>query len=60
MVSKQHCNFLVNVAGASAADLEMLGEEVRRRVMVHSGVDLEWEIRRVGEPLDSELSEMRA
>ena len=59
MVSEQHCNFLVNVAEASAADLEMLGEEVRRRVMVHSGVDLEWEIRRVGEPLDSELSEMR-
>ena len=59
MVSEQHCNFLVNVAEASAADLEMLGEEVRRRVMVHSGVDLEWEIRRVGDPFNGELSEMR-
>ena len=59
MVSEQHCNFLVNVAEASAADLEMLGEEVRRRVMLHSGVDLEWEIRRVGDPFNGELNEMR-
>ena len=60
MVSEQHCNFLVNVAEATAADLETLGEEVRRRVIVHSGIHLEWEIRRVGEPLGSVLSEMMA
>jgi UDP-N-acetylmuramate dehydrogenase len=46
-VSEQHCNFLINVA-ASAADLEALGEEVRQRVIDTSGVELEWEIRRIG------------
>lgn len=51
MVSEKHCNFLVNVGGATAADIETLGEEVRRRVRAASGVDLHWEIRRVGEPL---------
>ena len=60
MVSKQHCNFLVNVDGATAADLETLGEEVRRRVMAYTGVQLEWEIQRVGEPADSVLSEVTA
>lgn len=48
-VSEQHCNFLINTGGASAADLEALGEEVRRRVRETSGVELEWEIRRIGE-----------
>jgi UDP-N-acetylmuramate dehydrogenase len=48
-VSDQHCNFLINVGGASATDIEALGDEVRRRVHEHSGVLLEWEIRRVGE-----------
>ena len=48
-VSTLHCNFLVNLGSATAADLEALGEEVRRRVMETSGVKLEWEIRRVGE-----------
>lgn len=47
-VSEQHCNFLINRGNASAADLEALGEEVRRRVEAHSGVLLEWEIRRIG------------
>jgi len=47
-VSTMHCNFLINTGEASAADLEALGEEVRRRVMDVSGVKLEWEIRRVG------------
>jgi UDP-N-acetylmuramate dehydrogenase len=47
-VSEKHCNFLLNLGGASAADIEALGEEVRRRVMAHSGVELEWEIQRVG------------
>lgn len=47
-VSKVHCNFLINTGTASAADLEALGEEVRRRVFESSGVRLEWEIRRIG------------
>lgn len=50
-VSELHCNFLINVGGASAADIEALGEEVRRRVFAHSGVTLEWEIKRIGKPL---------
>ncbi len=48
MVSQRHCNFLINTGGASAADLETLAEEVRRRVEASSGVRLEWEIRRLG------------
>jgi UDP-N-acetylmuramate dehydrogenase len=47
-VSELHSNFLINLGGASAADIEMLGETVRQRVKMHSGVDLEWEIKRVG------------
>ena len=47
-VSEMHCNFLINRGRASAADIEALGEEVRRRVKEHSGVMLEWEIVRVG------------
>jgi len=47
-VSEKHTNFLINTGEASAADLEALGEEVRRRVLEHSGVSLEWEIKRVG------------
>ena len=50
-VSTMHCNFLINRGGASAADIEALGEEVRRRVKAQSGVELEWEIKRVGEAL---------
>jgi UDP-N-acetylmuramate dehydrogenase len=49
-VSELHCNFLINTGNATAADLEALGEEVRRRVLAHEGVDLEWEIRRIGVP----------
>lgn len=48
MVSEKHTNFLINTGAASAADIEGLGEEVRRRVQAKSGVVLEWEIRRVG------------
>ena len=47
-VSEMHCNFLINRGKASAAQIEALGEEVRRRVREHSGVELEWEIKRVG------------
>ena len=47
-VSEKHCNFLLNLGNASAADIEALGEEVRRRVLDASGVSLEWEIQRVG------------
>ncbi len=47
-VSEMHCNFLINLGNASAADIETLGETVRRRVKDKSGVDLEWEIKRIG------------
>ncbi|HET9018832.1 MAG TPA: UDP-N-acetylmuramate dehydrogenase [Acetobacteraceae bacterium] len=49
-VSEKHCNFLLNTGGATAADIEGLGEDVRRRVHDASGVALEWEIRRIGIP----------
>jgi UDP-N-acetylmuramate dehydrogenase len=49
-VSEKHCNFLLNLGSASSADIEALGEEVRRRVLADSGVQLEWEIQRVGAP----------
>jgi UDP-N-acetylmuramate dehydrogenase len=49
-VSGKHCNFLINTGGATAADIEGLGEEVRRRVHASSGVTLDWEIRRIGLP----------
>lgn len=48
-VSEKHCNFLLNLGGATSADIEALGNEVRRRVKEHSGVELQWEIQRVGE-----------
>ena len=47
-VSELHCNFLINRGGASAADIEKLGEAVRSRVRETSGVELEWEIKRIG------------
>ena len=47
-VSELHCNFLINLGNASAADIEALGETVRARVKDTSGVDLEWEIKRIG------------
>jgi UDP-N-acetylmuramate dehydrogenase len=49
-VSAMHCNFLINLGNATAADIEALGEIVRQRVKEHSGVDLEWEIKRIGVP----------
>ena len=53
-VSEKHCNFLINTGEASAADIEGLGEEVRRRVLESQGVALEWEIKRVGVPIAAE------
>jgi UDP-N-acetylmuramate dehydrogenase len=50
MVSDKHCNFLINTGDATAADIEALGEEVRRRVRDRSGIELTWEIRRIGRP----------
>ena len=47
-ISEQHCNFIVNAGGATAADIEGLGEEVRRRVEQKTGLSLKWEIRRIG------------
>jgi UDP-N-acetylmuramate dehydrogenase len=52
-VSEKHANFLINAGNATAADLEGLGEEVRRRVHAQFGITLAWEIRRVGRPLDT-------
>lgn len=46
--SEQHCNFLINDGSASAADLEDLGEEIRKRVKEETGTDLRWEVKRIG------------
>jgi UDP-N-acetylmuramate dehydrogenase len=56
MVSEKHCNFLINTGNATAADIETLGETVRRRVKETSGVELAWEIKRIGVPADSSLA----
>lgn len=48
VVSEKHCNFLINDGTATASDLEMLGEELRRRVLDHFGIGLQWEIQRIG------------
>ena len=53
-VSEQHCNFLINHGEASAADLELLGETVRRRVQAQAGIDLQWEIKRLGRGLEGQ------
>jgi UDP-N-acetylmuramate dehydrogenase len=49
-VSEMHCNFLINLGNSTAADIESLGETVRHRVKDNSGIDLEWEIKRIGAP----------
>ena len=48
-VSEKHCNFLINLGAATAADIEGLGEDVRHRVLAQSGVELQWEIKLIGE-----------
>lgn len=52
-MSEKHCNFMINTGNASATDLEHLGEEIRKRVYQTFGIDLRWEIKRVGRPLES-------
>ena len=49
-VSEKHCNFLLNTGNATAAEIEGLGDEVRARVLAQSGVELAWEIKRIGVP----------
>jgi UDP-N-acetylmuramate dehydrogenase len=53
-MSQLHCNFMINTGTATAQDLETLGEEVRMRVFEHSGIMLEWEIKRIGKSLEQE------
>lgn len=48
MMSELHCNFMINTGDATAADLENLGEEVRQRVLATTGINLRWEIERIG------------
>jgi len=55
-MSEKHCNFMINLGNATATDLENLGEEVRRRVKEHSGIELEWEVRRIGQPVTDQPS----
>lgn len=50
-MSEKHANFMINTGAATAADLENLGEEIRRRVREQTGLELRWEIKRIGEPL---------
>ena len=47
-MSEKHCNFLLSLGSATSAEIEALGEDVRRRVADKSGITLEWEIQRVG------------
>ncbi|NQW01597.1 MAG: UDP-N-acetylmuramate dehydrogenase [Rhodospirillales bacterium] len=58
-VSNLHCNFLVNAGTATAADIEGLGEDVRRRVFEKSGITLQWEIRIVGNPKPNHIKEIQ-
>jgi UDP-N-acetylmuramate dehydrogenase len=55
-VSEMHCNFIINEGNATGAELEELGETVRARVKAKSGVELHWEIKRLGEPLEAGAS----
>jgi UDP-N-acetylmuramate dehydrogenase len=53
-ISDMHCNFMINTGGATAADIERLGEEVRKRVAEKTGIMLRWEIKRIGIPLEKD------
>ena len=50
-MSEKHCNFMINTGDATAKDLEMLGDEIRRRALHEFGLELRWEIKRIGEEL---------
>jgi len=50
-MSEKHCNFMINTGDASAADIETLGETIRKKVKDSQDIDLHWEIRRIGRPL---------
>jgi UDP-N-acetylmuramate dehydrogenase len=54
-MSNQHCNFMINTGNATAADLENLGEEIRAKVKNHSNINLQWEIKRIGDALSPTL-----
>lgn len=54
-MSEKHCNFMINIGGATAENLETLGETVRKRVFDMAGIWLRWEIRRIGVPLEGSL-----
>ena len=56
-VSEMHCNFLINTGDATGSDLETLGETVRDRVRDKHGIELRWEIRRIGVPAESEAND---
>ncbi|MEC7651411.1 MAG: UDP-N-acetylenolpyruvoylglucosamine reductase, partial [Pseudomonadota bacterium] len=58
-VSEKHCNFLINRGGASAHDIESLGETVRNRVAARGGPALRWEIRRVGRLAEGQVLPVR-
>lgn len=60
MMSELHCNFMINKGGATAADLEALGEEVQKRVLATSRVNLRWEIERIGVKQRSQVGEKAA
>lgn len=60
MMSEMHCNFMINTEEATASDLEELGEEVRKRVLEKTGVDLRWEIERMGINMMAQTGEKAA
>jgi len=60
IMSELHCNFMLNKGNATAADLEALGEEVRKRVLAATGVELRWEIERIGVDSVSRVGERAA
>ena len=59
VMNEKHANFLTNAGGATAAELEELGERVRKKVYQQSGLTLEWEIMRVGEPAPENQEDSR-
>lgn len=54
-MSEQHANFMINIGGATASDLENLGDEIRKRVMEETGYELKWEIARIGKRISKKI-----